>query len=179
MTKVEEQVSSIEEYVNAAADFNDAMTLLAEARVRVTRAIQANEVVGISKADPLRLLERISTGEPVEAHLNGRGPVSQVESQIVTNKREGEKRTKNSPRNSPGLTKKMVYEALPGDANVISKRTGLTKSQIWAAVADLLLGGLVERHGTRGNTTYTVKGDRVDWTAQQFAPVYEGNKTTT
>lgn len=172
MTKIDEQINSIEEYVAASADYHDALTLLAEAKVRVLRAIDANKAAGIAKTDPLRLMTKIMLDD-MENRSNGRRDhVAVVQSKIVTTNSQNEKRTKNSPRNSPGATKKAVYDALPGDVRAIMQRTGLADTQVYAAAADLVAGGLVERHGTRGNTTYVVKGEKKNWDAKRFAGIY-------
>jgi hypothetical protein len=91
-----------------------------------------------------------------------------VEPKVSTNGR----RTRNSPRNSPGTTKQAVYDALPGDASAIAKRTGLSVTQVYGAMADLVNAGFAERHGTRGNTTYTVKGECKKWTAKEWASIH-------
>lgn len=166
MKQVELTMHSLDEYVNAAADYHEALLLVEEMKQRVIAAVEANTVAGLSKPDPLRVLED-SAVHAIERALttNGTQQNRQIAAEIV-------KRTKNSPRNSPGTSKKAVYDALPGDVRAIMKRTGLTDTQVYAAAADLAVGGLIERHGTRGNTTYTVKGEKKNWTAKQFASIY-------
>jgi len=173
MNKVDLQIGCIQEYMSAAQDLHDAMLLLNEAKMRVRSAIESNRKAKISVVDPLGLTSQIintPTGSTlVEAVVN---QVTTVAPAVARTNSESTRRTKNSPRNSPGTSKRAVYNALPGDVHAIMKRTGLSDAQVYAAAADLLGGDLIERHGTRGNTTYTIKGDKKNWSAKQFAKIY-------
>lgn len=167
MTKQTEiQLNAIQEYMDAVADFHEATLLVAEMRTRLVSAIEANRTAGINNPDPLSAI--------IESSTNGSVPlvVERVAEKITVPRTSNNKYTRNSPRNSPGATKKAVYDALPGDASAIAARTGLRREQIWSAVADLVNAGLVEKHGTHGNTTYSVKGEKKHMTAKQFASIH-------
>jgi hypothetical protein len=166
MKQFELVMHSLDEYVSAVADYHEALLLVEEMKQRVVNAVEANTIAGLSKPDPLKALEDVAVNA-IERALttNGTGHAVQIAADV-------KRRTKNSPRNSPGMTKKAVYDALPGDVRAIMKRTGLSGTQVYAAAADLAAGNLIERHGSRGNTTYVVKGEKKDWDAKQFAGIY-------
>jgi hypothetical protein len=162
ISKTETQLNAIQEYMDAVADYHEATLLVAEMRSRLLESIKANKKAGLSSADPLSAIVGLSAVESK--------PVVETVVRKTTLSRKSNN-TKRS-RNSPGYTKKLVYEALPGDVSAIGSRTGLTHRKIWAAAADLLKVNMIEKHGTRGNTTYTVKGSRVEWSERQFAAKY-------
>jgi len=164
ISKTETQLNVIQEYMDAVSDYHEATLLVAEMRTRLVEAIQANKQAGVSNPDPLSAIVGFSAKqtEPLVEAITRKAPV-------VSRNGSGSGSRK---RNSPGHTKKVVYEALPGSAEAISRRTGLPQRKVWAAMADLMNAGLAQRHGSRGNTTYTVKGTKVNWTEKQFAPKY-------
>lgn len=174
------RLQAIEEYIDAVADFHEAKLLMAEMRQRVISAIESNRVLGISKSDPLGAIVGINLDRDVAIISNSTidAVTNAVVAPVVKRSMNGNGRTRKSPRNSPGMTKKTVYEALPGDVRAIVRRTGFSSGQVHAATADLVAGGLAERHGTRGNYTYVVSGDVVNWEAKQFAAVCDGKEIT-
>lgn len=159
------QLNVIQEYMDAVSDYHEATLLVAEMRTRLVEAIQANKRAGLSNPDPLSAIVGFNSkqAEPIVEAVTRKAPMVS---------RNGASGTSGRKRNSPGHTKKVVYDALPGNAEAISKRTGLSQRKVWAAMADLMNAGLVQRHGSRGNTTYTVKGTKVNWTEKQFASKY-------
>lgn len=167
--QTEIQLNAIQDYMDAVADYHEATLLVAEMRSRLLESIQANKKAGLSNPDPLSAIIGLSSTErktPVETVVR--------KTTISRNSDNSHQRK----RNSPGYTKKLVYEALPGDVAAISARTGLSHRKIWAAAADLLKTDMIEKHGTRGNTTYTVKGDRVEWSEKQFAVKYTAKSSS-
>lgn len=167
MTKQTElQLNAIQEYMDSVADYHEATLLVAEMRARLVEAIAANKKAGIANPDPLSAILGLNSQEDNRV-------VERVAKKVTINRSSnGAKPTRNSPRNSPGMTKKAVYDALPGGVSAISSRTGLRKEQISSAVADLVNAGLVDKHGTHGNTTYTVRGEKKEMTAKDFASIH-------
>ncbi len=168
--KTELQLNAIQEYMDAVSDYHEATLLVSEMRVRLVESIQANRRAGLKNPDPLSAIIGLASTEQesVVERVTRKVPATPTRSSNGT----GEVRTRNSPRNSPGHTKKAVYDALPGDASALAARTGLPKTKIWSAAADLVNAGLVEKHGTQGNTTYTVKGERRDMDVSEFAKIH-------
>lgn len=166
--QTELQLNAIQEYMDAVADYHEATLLVAEMRTRLLESIQANKKAGLSNSDPLSAIVGLSAVE--------RKPVVETVVRKTTLSRNSD--SSRPKRNSPGHTKKLVYEALPGDVSAIGARTGLSHRKIWAAASDLLKTGMIEKHGTRGNTTYTVKGERVEWSEKQFATKYTAKSSS-
>lgn len=174
MTKSEThmRLQAIEEYVDAVADYHEAKLLLAEMMKRVVSAVDSNKAAGINKPDPLGAIVR--TRPYVVSPPQIDDAIQRVTTTIARARKPVNKkpRTPNSKRNSPGQSKKLVYEALPGSANDVAKRTGLSRGQVTAAVAELIGAGVAEKYGSRGNTTYAVKGDRIDLSPRGFAGLH-------
>ena len=160
------QLQAIQEYMDAVADFHEATLLVAEMRARLVNAIEANRLSGMKSPDPLSAVVGAVVG--VSDLPATDTTVDKVFRKVVSTNG----RTRNSPRSAPGTTKYAVYNALPGDASAIAKRTGLTRTQVWGAVADLVNAGYAERTGSHGNTTYSVKGERLNWTAKEWSSVH-------
>lgn len=172
MTKSEThmRLQAIEEYVDAVADYHEAKLLLAEMMKRVVSAVDSNKAAGISKPDPLGAI--IRTRPYVISPPQIDAAIQRVTTTVARKSVNKKPRTPNSKRNSPGQSKKLVYEALPGSAGDVAKRTGLSRGQVTAAVAELIGAGVAEKYGSRGNTTYATKGDRIDLSPRGFAGLH-------